>query len=191
MRSILRHLVRDWGIEVIFFTIGSHYPSPKGSEERNACYNPIISRIQAFYPNPVVNSNKVKILVPGNKNIDNFELYFPVGCGLSRLVFELACLGYAAQGSEISFFMILTSEFILNDVENENQFDIFPYIHNFSNLIKLDDAFAKYSVPDVSPGEKLPLDADISIIAGDFLRVYCRQKGIGNYLSIFYQKISI
>jgi len=139
--------VRDWSIE--------------GKEERDTCYNPIIARIQFLYPNPIDGGERIKILVPG--------------CGLSRLVFELACLGYAAQGNEVSFFMILTSEFILNDVEKKGQFHVFPYIHNPSNLIKMEDAFAQYSIPDVSPGEELPLDADISIIAGDFLRVYGRQ----------------
>ena len=44
--------------------------------------------------------NEVSILVPG--------------AGLGRLAYELARLGYTCQGNEFSMFMLLASNFILN-----------------------------------------------------------------------------
>lgn len=45
-------------------------------------------------------AGKISILVPG--------------AGLGRLAYELARLGYACQGNEFSMFMLLGSNFILN-----------------------------------------------------------------------------
>ena len=36
------------------------------------------------------------------------------GAGLGRLAFEIARLGYSCQGNEFSYFMLITSNFILN-----------------------------------------------------------------------------
>lgn len=44
--------------------------------------------------------SKVNILVPG--------------AGLGRLAWEIAMLGYACQGNEWSFFMLFSSNFVLN-----------------------------------------------------------------------------
>ena len=44
--------------------------------------------------------SKVNILVPG--------------AGLERLAWEIAMLGYACQGNEWSFFMLFSSNFVLN-----------------------------------------------------------------------------
>lgn len=50
-----------------------------------------------FYVSDV---SKVSVLVPG--------------AGLGRLAWEIARLGYTCQGNEWSFFMLFTSNFILN-----------------------------------------------------------------------------
>lgn len=39
------------------------------------------------------------------------------GAGLGRLAFELAQRGYACQGNEFSMFMLLASNFILNQYD--------------------------------------------------------------------------
>merc|ERR1712139_426451 len=62
--------------------------SEYGKDERDASYGPVIAAIQQQN-----SKNKIsKILVPG--------------CGLGRLVFDLACLGYHVTGNEFSLFMI-------------------------------------------------------------------------------------
>ena len=46
-------------------------------------------------------NKRVKILVPG--------------AGLGRLVFEFASMGYASQGNEFSYFMLIASDLMLNN----------------------------------------------------------------------------
>lgn len=48
--------------------------------------------------------SEVKVLVPG--------------AGLGRLAWEIACLGYSCQGNEWSFFMLFSSNFVLNRYKN-------------------------------------------------------------------------
>ena len=63
------------------------------------------------------------------------------GAGLGRLAFDLASLGYGAQGTEFSYFMLLSSNFILNESQKKNEFTIFPYLHSFCNNFKNSDSF--------------------------------------------------
>ena len=78
--------VRDWSAE--------------GKEERERCYGPILEALRARVPTAGKPQNSVKVLLPG--------------AGLGRLVWEVARAGYAAQGCEVSFFMLIASNFILN-----------------------------------------------------------------------------
>ena len=48
--------------------------------------------------------------------------------------------------------------------------EIYPWIHQFTNNLKMDDMVASVTFPDVDPGE-LPEDAKFSMVAGDFLEV--------------------
>ena len=63
------------------------------------------------------------------------------GCGLGRLVFEFALRNYKSQGNEFAYFMLLGSNFILNQSQHAEQFEIYPFIHNFSNLKRSEQAF--------------------------------------------------
>ena len=147
VRSTLRQLVRDWSIE--------------GQEERNMCYNPILKELKRVFPTPIVNNQLISVLTPG--------------AGLGRLTFEIAKLGFKSQGNEFSYFMLLTSDYILNKVESANQFFIRPFIHDFSNVVKINDVFKPVSVPDVCPAELLSPDSDFSMVAGEFVEVYSKQ----------------
>ncbi|KAI6194112.1 Protein kinase domain-containing protein [Aphelenchoides besseyi] len=84
-RSTLKQIVREW--------------SADGAGERYGCYNRVLEAIRSRYPNKMQRHN-VKILVPG--------------CGLGRLNWELLDDGFSVTGNEFSFFMILTSNFLLN-----------------------------------------------------------------------------
>lgn len=93
------------------------------------------------------------------------------GAGLGRLAWEIARLGYACQGNEWSFFMLFSSNFVLNRCEEENALTLYPWIHQFSNNKKSSDQTRPIRFPDVNP-QSLPLNTDFSMVAGDFVEVY-------------------
>eukprot|EP00435_Cladocopium_sp_Y103_P066582 s860_g28.t2 len=98
VRSTLRQFVRDWAKE--------------GQAERMASYNPLISALLKHLP-PKGHGRPPSVLVPG--------------CGLARLPFDLVRLGYAAQGNEFSYHMLLGTHLILNRSEKAECFNIFPF----------------------------------------------------------------
>lgn len=132
LRHTLRLFVRDWSIE--------------GEEERKNCHFRIINELKNYYDpmdnflkhyreNNLTNYRRYKILVPG--------------AGLGRLVFELCNEGFEAIGNEFSHFMLLCSEYILNNSTKKEEIEIYPYIHNFNNLKCEKDAFRKILIPDI------------------------------------------
>ena len=84
VKSTLHQLVRDWGEE--------------GAAERASCYGPVLRELAALLPVTAATANRQRVLVPG--------------CGLGRLVYELALAGYAAQGNEFSYQMLFVSHLI-------------------------------------------------------------------------------
>ena len=125
-RSTIRQLYRDW--------------SHEGSTERKACYDPVIQDvIKAFWHSP--RKPDVKILVPG--------------AGLGRLVFELCRRGYTVQGNEISYHQLIASNWVLNHINKGQQFDLYPFALEFSNVVNRDHQLKKVKVPDVHPGSTL------------------------------------
>lgn len=125
-RSTIRQLYRDW--------------SHEGSAERKACYDPVIQDVvKAFWHAP--SKHDVKILVPG--------------AGLGRLVFELCRRGYTVEGNEISYHQLITSNWVLNHTTKGQQFDLYPFALDFSNVVSREHQLKKVKVPDVHPGTTL------------------------------------
>ncbi|XP_034025688.1 carnosine N-methyltransferase [Thalassophryne amazonica] len=143
LKSTIKQFVRDW--------------SEAGQAERESCYRPIIQAIQRLFPPKQCTLSKVSVLVPG--------------AGLGRLAWEIAQLGYTCQGNEWSFFMLFSSNFVLNRCVKVNSLTLYPWIHQFSNNRKSSDQTRPVSFPDVNP-QSLPPDSDFSMVAGDFLEVY-------------------
>ncbi|XP_041644353.1 carnosine N-methyltransferase isoform X2 [Cheilinus undulatus] len=143
LKSTIKQFVRDW--------------SEAGRAERDSCYKPIIQEIQRLFPSDQYDVSKVSVLVPG--------------AGLGRLAWEIAQLGYTCQGNEWSFFMLFSSNFVLNRCENVNSLTLYPWIHQFSNNKKSTDQTRGITFPDVNP-QSLPLTSDFSMVAGDFVEVY-------------------
>ena len=111
--------------------------SAEGSAERSASYVPVIRDVvQAMPPDP-----RFKILVPG--------------AGLGRLVFELCRLGYTVQGNEISYHQLMASNWVLNHVLPGQQYDLFPFALEFSNVVSRRHQLRSVKVPDVHPGSAL------------------------------------
>ncbi|XP_034548687.1 carnosine N-methyltransferase isoform X2 [Notolabrus celidotus] len=143
LKSTIKQFVRDW--------------SEAGRAERDTCYQPIIQEIQRVFPSDKYDVSKVNVLVPG--------------AGLGRLAWEIARSGYTCQGNEWSFFMLFASNFVLNRCENVNSLTLYPWIHQFSNNKKSTDQTRPITFPDINP-QSLPLTADFSMVAGDFVEVY-------------------
>ncbi|KAJ2958105.1 hypothetical protein NQZ79_g6274 [Umbelopsis isabellina] len=144
VRSTLKQFVRDW--------------SKEGEAERQASYAPILNELENIYSNvPIEERGKLRVLVPG--------------AGLGRLAFEICKRGFSCQGNEFSFYMLLSSNFILNRVEEPEQFTIYPFVHSFSNIRGSDQQLSPIRIPDVLPSS-IPPTADFSMVAGDFIEVY-------------------
>ncbi|XP_029960319.1 carnosine N-methyltransferase [Salarias fasciatus] len=143
LKSTIKQFVRDW--------------SETGRAERESCYKPIIQEIQRLFPSDQCDVSKVSVLVPG--------------AGLGRLAWEIARLGYICQGNEWSFFMLFSSNFVLNRCEKVNALTLYPWIHQFSNNKKSCDQTRPITFPDVNP-QSLPIDSEFSMVAGDFVEVY-------------------
>lgn len=98
------------------------------------------------------------------------------GCGLGRSVLEFIKAGYGAQGNEVSYFMLLGSDFILNQVTERKSVELAPFVHctegNIDNSMRLSTVL----IPDCLACEDIPADSDFSMTSGDFLEVYGQQR---------------
>jgi carnosine N-methyltransferase len=99
IRSTLKQFVREW--------------SKEGQKERDCAFIPLKTEVLKYFPNPIKeNGNPIKILFPG--------------CGLGRILVEFASSGFEVQGNEFSYFMLIPAMFILNNVEEGQQFALQP-----------------------------------------------------------------
>ena len=150
-RSTIRQLYRDWSAE--------------GAEERATCYNPVLEAVdQAFDKN---DRSFVKLLVPG--------------AGLGRLVFEFCMRGYAVEGNEISYHQLAASNWVLNHTDVFEQYELYPFALDFSNVISRKHQLKSVFVPDVHAGSELqrpnehssiPANERMDMTAADFLVLY-------------------
>lgn len=88
---------------------------------------------------------------------------------------EFASKGYGAQGNEFSYYMLLSSNFILNQTTKVEEFEIQPFIHTFCNNLEFKDPFTVYKIPDVNPYDMVQDNDDFSMVAGEFVEVYKNQ----------------
>ncbi|TIB67015.1 hypothetical protein E3Q24_04294 [Wallemia mellicola] len=131
-----------------------------GEKERNTSYGPILETLEEKYSGLTKEQRlNTKILVPG--------------AGLARLAFDIARMGFSSQGNEFSYFMLLSSFFILNRTTERNQHTIFPFAHTSSNHPEETSQLRSITVPDVLPLDYLRgPDSDFSLVAGEFLEIY-------------------
>lgn len=147
VRSTLRQFVRDWAVE--------------GAEERALVYTPLVEALTKLIPVPSAGQKKPRVLCPGS--------------GLGRLPFDLACMGYAAQGNEFSYHMILGSHLMFNRTQHAECYTIFPYVLNTTNRRGCYDNLRAIKVPDIKPSEVMPDHAEFSFASGEFVQVYGSQ----------------
>lgn len=102
------------------------------------------------------------------------------GCGLGRLPLELAARGFDAQGNELSFPMIFTSNFLLNFTKKRHEYPLHPWVHSFSHIRNKKYQTREVLVPDVCPEEFLTRRirafgkpaGELSMIMGSFDEIY-------------------
>lgn len=131
----------------------------EGAAEREAAFTPLLDALK-YLP------QGSRVLCPG--------------AGLGRLVFEVCSRGYAAQGNEWSFFMLLCGHYLLNRVQQVEQHVLYPFIHHTSNVHTIADMFRPVCVPDVL-ASSLPPGADFSFSAGGFEEVYGTEDEAGRW----------
>lgn len=147
--STIRQFYRDW--------------SEDGSVERLACYGPVLADLDRAFVG--VERNQIQVLIPG--------------AGLGRLVFEICKLGFAAEGNEISWHQLLASSWILNHTKHENQYSLFPFALQFTNLMSRSHQLRQVQIPDLHPATSLAKAANsgiktggMNMIAADFAAYY-------------------
>merc|ERR1711925_64054 len=64
--------------------------------------------------------------------------------------------------------MLLGSNYVLNKCKKKDCTQIYPWIHQYTNNMSADDMTSSVKFPDINP-EDLQEDAQLSMIAGDFL----------------------
>lgn len=154
VRSTLRQFVRDWAAE--------------GKAEREASYDSLTNALWRRMPardktgrpirKGVGREGRTRVLCPG--------------CGLGRLPFDLARIGYDAQGNEFSYHMLLGSHLIMNRCNQAHCHTIYPFILSNGNRKKKAEHLRAIKIPEIAPCEALPNDACLSMTAGEFVDVY-------------------
>ncbi|EFN57363.1 hypothetical protein CHLNCDRAFT_142741 [Chlorella variabilis] len=138
-RYVLKNIARDW--------------SEEGAAERAQSYGRILRELRRLFAGwPAGAAEPPSVLVPG--------------AGLARLCLEVVDMGFQAQGNEFSYFMLLTSAYLLNG------WTIHPWCHNSCNQLSTDDQLRGVQVPDVHPAALVPGPGLLSMSAGDFGEVY-------------------
>ena len=161
--SVLKSLTRDW--------------SPYGRIERKSAYDPIKVLVKKYLP---IESDSVGVQQP-------LSILVP-GSGVGRLAFELAAMGYSVQGNEFSMYMLLASDFMLNNggriCKPERPLHISPWLLESRNVHESTDPFRTTQIPDVDPVSILSPSSDdpegisskpipeFSMAAGDFSVIY-------------------
>ncbi|WVO17552.1 hypothetical protein L204_105247 [Cryptococcus depauperatus] len=168
VRSTLRSFVRDWSVE--------------GEPERKACYEPILEALDKYFPSSISSSDKAYLKVdevvdsgrrPG-RDRSNVRVLIP-GCGLGRLAMEIAAQGFFSQGNEFSAYMLIASDWVLNQTTQPESHVIFPYLHSYSNhLTTKHHLLRSLHIPDVCPSQVFGRGrpGPFSLVAGDFEDIY-------------------
>lgn len=100
------------------------------------------------------------------------------GAGLGRLAWEVIDRGFSCQANEYSLFMLIASNWILNESVTANEILLYPFVHSVSNARAHDGIVHPIAVPDVLPHRSYPHSPDFSVSAGDFVEVYSAEADI-------------
>ena len=151
-RSTIRQMYRDW--------------SEEGSCERQIGQKRVLGALERVFGS-VEDRSSIRVLVPG--------------AGLGRLVFELCMEGFTVEGNEISYHQLLASNWVLNHTQMFEQYDLYPFALDFSNVPSREHQLKSVRIPDAHAGSELRVprvtsgvDAAerMSMTAADFVILY-------------------
>lgn len=140
--------------------------SSDGAIERDNSFGRILRAAERLFPN-VIDRQNVNVLVPG--------------AGLGRLVVEFVKRGFRTQGNEISYHMLLNSNFLLSNTLYANNYILCPFINKSSHVIKRNYQNRQIYFPDFNPGDislinlqypSIPVHDLMSMVAGGFVDLY-------------------
>jgi carnosine N-methyltransferase len=164
--SVLKSLARDWSAE--------------GKAERDVAYAPIHKLVHTYLPRaPSSSSNTPFTKVP--------KICVP-GSGVGRLALELRSNGYSVQGNEFSLYMLLASDFMLNNsgiCSPERPLHFSPWLLESRNQHSYLNELRTVSIPDIDPMQLLDSSGisstptpppDFSMAAGNFCAIYSHEK---------------
>lgn len=140
-------LVREWADE--------------GKEERDISYGQVLQELKKYfnYEDEKIMEKNVKILVPGSS--------------CSRLIYELAKVGFKVEGIEDSYLYILASDYLFN-FSTKNELQIVPRIHSFCSSYTEESVLRKHLIPNVDIKNDLTnvKEGDMTLLQGDFISKY-------------------
>lgn len=146
---VLKNIARDWSVEY--------------SEEREASYGCICRALEEAFPRGDEEEEEEgqipRVLIPGS--------------GLGRLCVDIASRGFDASGNEHSYFMLLTTAYFLNGLVTQDQWTIYPWVLQTSNMRSFKDQIRPISFPDIVPYDVMSMSrGSLSMLAGDFVEVF-------------------
>ncbi|KAL6750018.1 N2227-like protein-domain-containing protein [Haematococcus lacustris] len=158
VRYVLKNLVRDWSLE--------------GAAERQQSYGRVCAELRQLFTTWPKDSATAppRVLVPG--------------AGLGRLCCDIASCGFQAQGNEFSYFMLITSSFILNNTWEPDQYTLFPWVTSSCNQPSDAAQLAAVTLPDTCPAGLVAQGGRpglLSMAAGDFVEVYSAADQAGSW----------
>lgn len=83
---------------------------------------------------------------------------------LGRLLFETCKEGYNVEGNELSYHQLIASSWVLNQTHRAEQYTLFPFVSDFSNVVSRADQLQMVKIPDVHPATAL---AATDVAAGE------------------------
>lgn len=102
--------------------------------------------------------NTIKILIPG--------------AGLGRLAVEMVRLGFNTEANEVSYHMLMNSQFIMDGGLQKEQIALFPFVHSFSHHINRAEQLRQVNIPDMNIVEEVGGNGLLSMVAGSFPDLY-------------------
>ncbi|GAA6018443.1 hypothetical protein JCM10207_000896 [Rhodosporidiobolus poonsookiae] len=128
--------------------------SAEGKSERDALFPPILDALTGEYSE----REGKKVLVPG--------------CGLGRLAYEIALLGFSVDANDYSHFMNLGSTLIFSPLHTSepSQHAAAPYVHSFSHQRTAADLVRTVRFPDVVPDPAVV--QRLAFMPGDFVELF-------------------
>ncbi|KAL4523268.1 hypothetical protein Ndes2437B_g00396 [Nannochloris sp. 'desiccata'] len=171
VRYVLKNMMRDWSTE--------------GEGERKESYGATVDEVKRLLLSVEVpprvrttelgakSATESSVENNGNLDIPRKKVLVP-GCGLGRLCAELASLGFETIGNEHSYYMLIASAFVLNDISRAEQWTIAPWVHSNNNHLTDADQLRPVFIPDVVPSELIERTAPglLGMAAGEFTDVF-------------------